>query len=142
MIRTTLAALTALTLTSIPAVAHETHKRDMKPTWQSQQVKVGSCQFFMSEWNMQKIERTFRAMPQSTRMNLQHVLRHAGLYNGSDDGIWGTKTECAFKAVASRFHGEMTDADMIQFFEYMLDEGFVLDYPGTPNAFPHPGTLY
>ena len=96
----------------------------------------------MLDYNMKKIERAFRGMPQSSRMNMQHILRHAGLYNGRDDGLWGFRTSDALKPVIRRFGGYMTDREMIGFFEYMLDGGFVTEYSGTPHWIPHHGLLY
>jgi hypothetical protein len=131
------AALTAMV--AMPAAAHDSRAHSYSST---AKVTYENCVHLASAWNMQKIERTFRAMPQSTRMNLQHVLRHAELYGGASDGAWGAGTSCAMKAVAKRFSGNMTDEEMVAFYEYMLDGGFVADYPGTPSDFPHANTLY
>jgi len=138
----TLTIAAVISLGSLPAAAHKMPSHGGSKGWVSAQPQKGACPYTAAEFNMVKVEKTFRAMPQSTRMNLQHMLRHAGLYTGSDDGIWGPKTECAMKAVVGRFKGAMRDEDMIAFFEYMLDGGFIQDYPGTPNPFPHPDTLY
>ena len=67
-----------------------------------------SCPHEALPSNMSKVKQGFHTLPQSTRMNLQHVLRHAGLYNGRDDGIWGRKTECAMRAAVSHFAGDGT----------------------------------
>lgn len=141
MIRTlTLTTITLVAL-SLPAAAHKV-KIDADKKWPEAKMINSECQHLASEYNMAKIEKTFRAMPQSTRKNMQHVMRHAGLYKGSDDGIWGPKTDCAIRAVVGHYSGRMTDSDMIIFYEYMLEGGFIDDYPGTPNPFPHLGTLY
>lgn len=123
-----------------PALAHEGHHH----TGQAQlgAMKKGVCQYHASDWNMARVERMFTSMPQSTRMNLQHILRHAGLYDGRDDGLWGAKTSCALEAVAARYPAPMDDKALVAFFEYLLDGGFVMDYPGTPNAVPHRGLIY
>jgi hypothetical protein len=131
------AALTAMV--AMPAAAHDSRAHTYS---NNAKVTNENCAHLASPWNMQKVERTFRAMPQSTRMNLQHVLRHAELYGGASDGIWGVGTECAMRAVAGRYSGNMSDADMVAFYEYMLDGGFVADYPGTPSNIPHANTLY
>jgi len=138
----TLAAAAALTLASLPASAHKMELAGGKNTWDSQQTMVNGCPYFTSEWNMAQIESTFRAMPQSSRMNIQHMMRHAGLYGGADDGIWGEKTACGISAIAGRLKGTMRDKDMISFFEYMLDGGFMHDYDGNPSPSRHIGILY
>ncbi|MFX4299936.1 hypothetical protein [Pseudosulfitobacter pseudonitzschiae] len=137
--RKTAMAVLALSLTSVtPAFAHGNH--DVVAS--GAQIQSGICQFTAPEANMHRIEAMFRSMPEATRMNLQHVLRHAGLYAGSDDGIWGVNTSCAIEAVAARFDAVMTDQDLVQFFEYLLDGGFTAEYPGTPDNRPHRGVLY
>lgn len=141
MIRTLTLSAVALMALSLPAAAHKT-KIDANKKWPEAQMINGECQHLASEYNMAKIEMTYRAMPQSTRKNMQHVMRHAGLYTGTDDGIWGPKTACAIRAVIGHYSGHMTDGDTIEFFEYMLEGGFIDDYPGTPNPFPHLGILY
>jgi hypothetical protein len=126
---------------ALPALAHEgAHpKQDHKLT---SPLQDGACEAVISDHSLAMLEQSYRDMPQSTRMNLQHVMRHAGLYDGSDDGVWGPMTECAIASVASKFPGAMSDATMISFYEYMLSGGFISDYPGTPNPFPHQGVLY
>lgn len=120
------------------ALAHGDHG----PRAEGSMMDRGKCHVVAADTNMQQIESVFRSMPQATRMNLQHVLRHAGLYEGRDDGVWGPRTSCAIEAVAARYPGEMQSKEVISFFEYMLDGGFVSDYPGTPDGRPHEGLLY
>ncbi|MFG6572090.1 hypothetical protein ACGYLO_10835 [Sulfitobacter sp. 1A13353] len=137
----TAAAMAALTVPAHAHGAHHTHIAKKAPAMTA----AGVCDVAVSKANLQRVEAVFRSMPQSTRKNLQHVLRHADLYDGSDDGIWGPKTECAMAPVVARYNGMMDDAALVGFFEYMLDGGFVLDYPsvdGTPNPYPHRGMLY
>lgn len=103
----------------------------------------GSCAALTQTWNLDRVAETFRAMPQSSRMNMQHILRHAGLYEGADDGIWGKGTECAMAHVLGDHERViMTDENLVKFFEYMLDGGFISEYSGTPNAIGHPGVIY
>lgn len=142
MIRNIGMAATAIVLSGTAVYAHDIAAPAKKAQMSVQQPINGECRNIAFAWNMNKIERTFRAMPQSTRKNIQHILRHADLYSGRDDGIWGPKTECAMSFVVGRFQGNMSDHDMIEFFEYMLDGGFIDEYPGTPNQNPHPGVLY
>jgi hypothetical protein len=137
----TAAAMAAL---SMPASAHGPHDT-MTAKKAARITSAGKCDLIVSEVNMQRVEAVFRSMPQSTRMNLQHVLRHADLYDGRDDGIWGPKTECAMAPVVAQYKGTMTNPALVGFFEYMVDGGFVIDYPsvdGTPNPYPHAGKLY
>lgn len=135
--QTAMALALSLTATT-PAFSHGDHS----PRASGSPLVNGICQFKANGHNMQRIEKMFRSMPQATRMNLQHVLRHAGLYDGRDDGIWGAMTSCAVEAVAVRFDGPMTAQDLVAFYEYLLDGGFVSEYPGTPNDRPHRGVLY
>lgn len=129
----------AISLATIkPALGHGDHS----PGTADAPFVRGACLVQVSGQNMPRIEKMFRSMPQATRMNLQHVMRHAGLYEGRDDGIWGPRTSCAIKAVAARFDGPMTDRDLVAFYEYLLDGGFVSEYPGTPSDRPHRDVLY
>jgi hypothetical protein len=123
-----------------PALSHEGHHHTPSP--HSSAMQGGICQYHASDWNMARIERMFKTMPEYTRMNLQHVLRHAELYDGRDDGVWGPKTSCALKAVATHYPAPMNDSALVAFFEYLLDGGFISDFPGTPNNVPHRGVLY
>ena len=144
MIRTLTLAALALTETTLSAHAHGAHHVHVAKN-APVMTAAGVCDMAVSEVNLRRVEAVFRSMPQSTRKNLQHVLRHADLYDGSDDGIWGPKTECAMVPVVARYQGVMDDAALVGFFEYMVDGGFVLDYPsvdGTPNPYPHRGMLY
>ncbi len=144
MIKTLALTAAALTALAMPASADGPHHLMLAKN-AAQMTSTGNCQTAVSEVNMRRVEAVFRSMPQSTRMNLQHVLRHADLYNGSDDGIWGPKTQCAMVPVVARYKGTMEDVALVGFFEYMVDGGFVIDYPsvdGTPNPYPHAGLLY
>ena len=176
-----------------PAVAHDVRNDTMTPmtsmtsmTSMSRDsrgfpmmeiIRPGECPYVALQQNLDKVNETFHALPESTRMNLQHILRHAGLYDGPDDGIWGPRTDCAMRAVVGRFMNKapnctlsailyqagrnsdrtdrcavangalhtrkiMNDVDMIGFFEYMLDGGFIRDIPGTPHPVLHRDTLY
>lgn len=134
----------AMTTLAMPASAHGPHDA-MTAKKAARITSAGKCDLVVSEVNMRRVEAVFRSMPQSTRMNLQHVLRHADLYDGRDDGIWGPKTECAMAPVVARYKGDFNDPGLVDFFEYMVDGGFVIDYPsvdGTPNPYPHAGLLY
>lgn len=91
--------------------------------------------------NMQGVERIFRQLPQASRRNLQHLLRHAGFYDGADDGDWGSKTDCALRVVVGRFAEPMSRHDLADLFDYLLSGGLVAEYPGTPHPVRHPGLV-
>lgn len=134
------ASLLALAALAAPAMAHDgPHSLYQKLP---NPLSGDHCAYSTETQNMERIEQTFRGMPQATRMNLQHVLRHTGLYAGRDDGIWGKMTECAIASVAARYPAKMDDKHLVWFFEYLVDGGFTEDYPGTPNPYPMPGVLY
>ena len=184
---TTFTTCALLVTGAVPAIAHDARNAPMPPMISMvpdphvfpmmETTRPGECPYIALQQNMDKVRQTFDAMPQSTRMNLQHILRHAGLYDGRDDGLWGRRTDCAMRAIAGRFmstmpncsqsailqhaegdsdrtnrcavangalhtSGVMSDHDMIKFFEYMLDGGFIHDIPGTPHPVPHRDTLY
>jgi hypothetical protein len=130
-------ALVAQAALAGAASAHEAKTHPTSLNWGK-----GVCHVQANAETMAMIEAKFKSVPQSTRMNLQHMMRHAGLYTGMTDGIWGKKTDCAFKAVATRYPGAMTGKHLEQFFEYMLSGSFIKEYPGSPSASPHPGVLY
>lgn len=137
MFKAKLTLLAMLFVAAQPAAAQETQIATHDTV-----VEDGTCAHVTAPGNIARIAETFRALPQSTRKNLQHVLLHAGLYFGDVDGLWGEQTQCGMIAVAHRFDGEMSDASLIGFYEYMLFGGFMLDYEGTPNGNPHLGALY
>ena len=184
---TTLTTCALLVTGAAPAVAHEIDNHpvpgmtlmilDPHVFPMTETPGSGECPYIALQRNMDKVRETFHNMSESARMNLQHILRHAGLHDGSDDGIWGPRTECAMRAVVGRFMttmpncnlsailrpaeensdrtfrcavangalhtgGIMSDQDMILFFEYMLDGGFIRDVPGTPHPVLHRDTLY
>ncbi|MXX88712.1 MAG: hypothetical protein F4213_03310 [Boseongicola sp. SB0677_bin_26] len=91
--------------------------------------------------NMRGVERMFRQLPEASRRNLQHLLRHAGFYQGIDDGAWGRKTDCALRVVVGRFAGPMTRHDLADLFDYLLSGGLAGEYPGTPHPVRHPGLI-
>lgn len=132
------AILIAQTALAGAAFAHDAVPRTGgEPNWVG-----GKCVVDANARTMAQLEVSFERMPKSTRKKVQHLMRHANMYSGELDGIWGKRTECGIRQIASRYPGAMNAEKVTEFWDYMMIGPFIFDYPGTPSAWPHEGTLY
>ena len=130
-----LSASLTLLLSVLPATAHEASQRPLQSC-----PNLALSNTVLAD-NLQEVEHVFRRLPEASRRNLQHLLRHAGFYEGADDGSWGPRTKCALAAIVGRFPEPMSGRDLADLFDYLLAGGLAGEYPGTPHPVRHPGLL-